>query len=56
MIPVAGTHKSITDQVAYSIHGTNLFFVDSCKDLAITIDSGLKLHAHTNAVIGKVAQ
>ena len=25
--------KSVTDQVAYSIYGTKLFFVDSYKDL-----------------------
>ena len=45
--------KSVTDQVAYSIYGTNLFFVDWYKDLEIAIDSGLKFHSHFNAVIGK---
>ena len=45
--------RSGTDQVAYSIYGTNLIFVDSYKDLGVTIDSGLKFHAHVNAVIGK---
>ena len=45
--------KSVTDQVAYSIWETNLIFVDPFKDLGITIDSGLKFHAHINVVIGK---
>ena len=45
--------KPGTDQVAYSIYGTNLIFVDSYKDLGVTIDSGLKFHAHINTVIGK---
>ena len=43
----------MTDQAAYSIYVTNLLFLDLFKDLGITIDSGLKLHAHINAVIGK---
>ena len=43
---------SVTDPVAYSIYGTNLIFIDSYKDPGITIDSGLKFHAHINAVIG----
>ena len=33
--------KSVTDQVAYSICGTNLVFVDSYRDQGITIDSRL---------------
>ena len=45
--------KSGTDQVAHSIYGTNLIFVDWYKDLGVTIDSGLKFHAHINAVICK---
>ena len=45
--------KSVTDQVTYSIYGTNLLFVDSYKDLGITIDSGLKFHTHIKVVIGK---
>ena len=45
--------KYLTYQVAYSIYGTNLLFVDSYKDLGITIDSGFKFHAYINAVIGK---
>ena len=45
--------KSMTDQVAYSKDGTNFLFVDSSKDLGITIDSGLKFHAHIDDVIGK---
>ena len=54
--------KSKTDQAAYSIYGTNLLFVDlyiiqdpytMYKDLRIMIDSGLKFHAHTNAVISR---
>ena len=31
--------KSVTDQVFYSIYGTSLFFVESFRDLGITIDS-----------------
>ena len=42
--------KSVTDQVAYSIYGINLLFVDSYKDLGITTHSGIKFHAHINAV------
>ena len=45
--------KSETDQVAYSIYGTSLIFVDSYEDPGITIDSELKFHAHINAMIGK---
>ena len=45
--------KSVTDQVAFSIFGTNLLFVDSFKDLGKIIDSGLKFHALFNVVIGK---
>ena len=40
-------------QVAYSIYGTDLLFVDSYKDLGIKNDSGLKFHAHIYALIGK---
>ena len=45
--------KSVIEQVAYSIYGTNLLFVDSYKHLRIVIDSGLNFHAHINVVIGK---
>ena len=45
--------KSVTDQVDYSNYDTNWLFVDSYKDLEITIDSGLKSHVDINAVIGK---
>ena len=45
--------KSVTYQVAYSVYGTNLLFVDSYKDRGIIIDSGLELYAHINFVIGK---
>ena len=45
--------NSVIDQVAYSIHGINLPFVDSYKGLGIMIDSGLKLHAHNNAILGE---
>ena len=41
--------KSVTDQVAYSIYGTNLFFVDSFRNIGITIDSVNKFHAYINA-------
>ena len=45
--------KSVTEEVAFSIYGTNLFFGDSYKDLRIIIDSALKFNAYFNAVIGK---
>ena len=45
--------KSVIDQVAYSICGTNLLFVDSYKDLGIIFDSGLKFHIRINAMLGK---
>ena len=45
--------KSVTDQVACSIYGTNLLFVDLYMDLRIKIDSGLSFHAHINVVIYK---
>ena len=48
--------KSGTDQVAYSSYCTNLIFVDSYKDLGKTIYSGLKFHAHNDAVIGEAGQ
>ena len=45
--------NSVTEQVAYPFYGSILLFVDSYKELGITIDSGLKFHAHTHHVIGK---
>ena len=45
--------KSVTDQVANSNYGTKLLFIDSYKDLGITIESILKIHAHFDAVIGE---
>ena len=45
--------KSVTDHIEYSTYGTNLLFVNSYRDLGITIDSGLKFYVHINFVIGK---
>ena len=53
MCNIENSEKSVTDYVAYSVYGTYLIFVDSYKDLGITIDSGLKFHVHINAVKGK---
>ena len=45
--------KSVTDQLAYSICGTNLLFVDFYKDPGIMIDSRFKLHAQVESAVGK---
>ena len=45
----------MTDQVAYSVYGTNLLFVDSYENIETTINnSGVNFHAYIYAMIGKV--
>ena len=38
---------------SYYVRGVSLPFIDSCKDLGISVDTELKFHVHIRSIVGK---
>ena len=38
----------------YYVCGVGLQFVDSCKDLGISVDTELNFHRHIRSIVGKI--